>query len=778
MKKLCLLLVIFLLMIGMCACGQTPEQEAAAFVFPEGSTLMGVNLTGMSQEAAAAAVQQAAAQYTLTLTVDGVEQTVSGAEIGVGCDPQRLNACISAMAQGTAPDPTGLILFNEGKLRALADRYFNHNAVEASLTFDETAGAFVLIPHANGQKSNPNAIVAAVADTIRKLEGQAVLTDVSQILEPVRSAEDPEVIGALEKANKMLSTQLTYTFTPDSTTSTHVIPAEVIRTLVCVDNDGITPVIHQENLEAYVTELSEKYSIAGTSGNFKTTGGGTVGLTVSYNGSYVDNSALAEDMAAAIEEGLNETRTAPYLASGNREMAYGGTYIEVNLSSQHLWFYKNGTCIVSTSLVSGKVAEGMCTPTGVFSIYQRKAGAYLEGDDYRTYVNFWMPFYYGYGLHDATWRGSFGGSIYLYSGSHGCVNLPYSAASSIFNNVTVGTKVILYGGERSVPPVSQKLTGTTSYNVADDASSFKLNIKPKYTGKDLKLTYASDNSKVASVSADGTVTVNGIGTANITVTASKFSYYTEATTTVTVKVHSACDDGRHVWGTPTQVKAPSCQPGLEKVTCTKCKTSTEREIPATESHSYGDWVTTKEPTCGTEGTKERTCTKCSVQKETGTIPATGNHTEGDWNITKAPTCVAEGKREIKCSVCGTVTRSEAIPADPNAHTPGDWVTTKEPTCTEPGTKEKACKDCKKVLETASIPAAHTPGDWETVEAPTCTKEGRKVKKCTVCSSQLEEAAIGKKSHEYNGGPACIHCGAPNPNYTEPTPTGDDEDEDE
>ena len=601
MKKYLMLCLILLLAVGLCACSQSKDPESVTFSFPEGSSLMGTDLTGLTKTAAVEAVQSKVAGYSLNLSVDGIAQTLSAQEIGLTCDPVRLSACIDALAQGTTPDPAGVISFNEGKLRALMDQYYNHSATEASVVYDDASGAFILIPDAEGQASNPNAIVAALTPVITGLESQATLTDVSQILHPVRSAEDPEVVEALAAANKMLGARLTYTFTPEGTTHTHEIPADTIRSFIDIDIDGITPVIHQENVESYVTELSDKYGIEGTTGSFKATGGGTVGLTVSYNGNYVDNAALVADITDSIREGRNETRTAPYLDSGNRDMAYGGTYIEVNLSSQHLWFYKNGSCIVSTPLVSGMVAENMCTPNGVFEIYQRKAGAYLEGADYRTYVNFWMPFYYGYGLHDATWRSSFGGSIYLYSGSHGCVNLPYKAASTIFNNATVGTKVILYGGERSVPPVTQSLTGTTSYDVADDTGSFALNIKPKHAGP--KLTYSSSNAAVAAVSADGVVTVNGIGTAQITVTAPKHSYYTEATTTVTVKVHSACEEGRHKWGTPTQVKAPTCQPGLEKVTCTKCSHSAEQEIKATETHSYGDWVTIKEPTCGTEGSQ-------------------------------------------------------------------------------------------------------------------------------------------------------------------------------
>ena len=55
-----------------------------------------------------------------------------------------------------------------------------------------------------------------------------------------------------------------------------------------------------------------------------------------------------------------------------------------------------------------------------------------------------MPFNGGIGIHDATWRSSFGGNIYVAGGSHGCVNAPYSLANTIFNNIDSGTPVVCY----------------------------------------------------------------------------------------------------------------------------------------------------------------------------------------------------------------------------------------------------------------------------------------------------------------------------------------------
>lgn len=62
-----------------------------------------------------------------------------------------------------------------------------------------------------------------------------------------------------------------------------------------------------------------------------------------------------------------------------------------------------------------------------------------------------MPFNGNVGMHDASWRSSFGADIYLRNGSHGCVNLPSKKAEVIYGYVEQGEPVIVYGGQMSVP---------------------------------------------------------------------------------------------------------------------------------------------------------------------------------------------------------------------------------------------------------------------------------------------------------------------------------------
>ena len=123
----------------------------------------------------------------------------------------------------------------------------------------------------------------------------------------------------------------------------------------------------------------------------------------------------------------------------------GSTYVEIDLTNQRLVFYMKGTPIVDTPIVSGNPnIDGCATPEGCYALDAKESPAVLTGEDYETNVTYWMPFAGNVGIHDATWRTEFGGNMYQWDGSHGCINVPYDKAAAIYANIEVGMPVVVY----------------------------------------------------------------------------------------------------------------------------------------------------------------------------------------------------------------------------------------------------------------------------------------------------------------------------------------------
>ena len=127
----------------------------------------------------------------------------------------------------------------------------------------------------------------------------------------------------------------------------------------------------------------------------------------------------------------------------------------VSISERHLWACNSSDLAYQTAVVTGDTnVAADATPIGTYHIYSKQTNLYLTGSDSRgswnDYVYYWMPFLsnqYGvFGLHDATWRAptDFGNiSPDSDNASHGCVELPLSAAQWIYTWANVGTTIVI-----------------------------------------------------------------------------------------------------------------------------------------------------------------------------------------------------------------------------------------------------------------------------------------------------------------------------------------------
>ena len=114
------------------------------------------------------------------------------------------------------------------------------------------------------------------------------------------------------------------------------------------------------------------------------------------------------------------------------------------MGEQKMYYYVDDVLKIDTPIVTGNTSRRMGTPSGVNYVYAKQKNRVLRGANYASHVDFWMPVKGNIGIHDAAWRGKFGGTIYQTNGSHGCINTPRPAMEQLYDMAEIGTPVVMF----------------------------------------------------------------------------------------------------------------------------------------------------------------------------------------------------------------------------------------------------------------------------------------------------------------------------------------------
>ena len=265
---------------------------------------------------------------------------------------------------------------------------------------------------------------------------------------PGKEAEEPdsreEEKKELSLEDKIKAMHITYRFDGAS----EELDGETISGWLETMSDGSVSV-NEASAKEYVASLASKYDTFGRNRTFKDHDGNSRTVSGGDYGYWMDRVSTRQELISQILKGESAELTPVYFGTGSsydKENDIGRTYVEINLGSQHLWVYKDGQVVNESDFVSGGLFKGNGTPEGTYSITYKERDATLVGQGYESSVKYWMPFNGNIGMHDASWRDSFGGHIYYMNGSHGCINLPTSKAAEIYDQVEKGEPVVVYGG--------------------------------------------------------------------------------------------------------------------------------------------------------------------------------------------------------------------------------------------------------------------------------------------------------------------------------------------
>lgn len=439
--------------------------------FLPNTTVNGEDVSGMSSSQLASSIAEQGENYTLAISGDNLSLSVKGSDIGLSYDGDSYAS--SAISQNNGWTwPVEIfgshsytvdqgVSYDSDKLTTVVSAAVDavdagaSQPTNATMQYNADTKQFEVVPEQYGTAVDKDSVVKAADEAVSGLSSTLELGQ-DELVQPTVKSDNETLKASVDKANELVS--LTIPLDINGSEVSQVTP-EMIAGWLTTGDDGSVSV----NTEAVKTwtqgDLSKQFDSVGTTRNYTRADGKAVTVTGGTYGWEIDGATLADTISQQILAANDTAIDIPMKSTAavwNPGGAEWKSYIDVDLSEQHARYYDDsGNIIWESDFVSGNPNEGNSTPTGVYSINSNMQSGSVElrgldenGDgepDYISYVTYWMPFVDNLvAFHDASWRGSFGGSIYTYNGSHGCVNLPSSAAQTLYSMVSVGTVVVVH----------------------------------------------------------------------------------------------------------------------------------------------------------------------------------------------------------------------------------------------------------------------------------------------------------------------------------------------
>lgn len=461
-------------------------QKYKRVYFPN-TTINGLDVSGLTPDEVKKQITDETSGYTMTLQERGGEnEAIRGSDIDLH---PEFDGTLEKILENQSPLAWGfhigryvdytidtMAVFDDAKLSAVVSGLkclTPEKAVapqNAYISNYISGTGYEIVPEEQGASPDPQLLSDAVKNAILNFQENLSLEDAQVYEKPQITAESEALNAELAAWNKYVHTTVTYRFGSRK----EVLDGEKIHTWLVSDGQGGVS-LDESKIGEYVSWLAQTYNTAYKPKSLKTSYGQTVTISKSVYGWKINQKEETEALKQILLSCESQEREPVYsqTAAVHDENDYGNTYVEINLTAQHLFFYKEGKLVIESDFVSGNESRGWSTPAGAYPLTYKQRNATLKGQNYATPVSYWMPFNGGIGMHDAYWRSSFGGKIYKTNGSHGCINLPPAVAKTVYENISAGMPVLCYHLQGSG-------SGTTSATAQNGGAS-AAETKPQQT---------------------------------------------------------------------------------------------------------------------------------------------------------------------------------------------------------------------------------------------------------------------------------------------------------
>ena len=432
--------------------------------FLMGTTINGLDCSEMTVEEVEAYIQEEIEKYTLIIKADNLGDEEIHAKdfdikytkmkiIAEAMEEQNSFAWPAALFKENAIESKVKFDYDKEKLSELISKLSclkEENQKEAVAAIPVLKGnKYEVKPEELGTVVDTDLLNALILRSIREMVPELSLRESGCYVAPKFTSESTQVLAAVDLMNTCLETSITYGL--DSLTVK--LDSKNIKEWLSVDED-MTVILSEDGLNDFVKTLANTFNTEPRTEYITTPTGKSAYVKGATRGRSIDKQAEYDQLMKDIFEG-NVVRRQPMIAqyaTPQGQYAWGKTYVEVDISAQHMWYIKNGSVIFECDVVTG--SPGRDTPSGIFEILTKKRDKVLRGNidpvtgerEYETPVDYWARITWtGVGFHDATWQPAFGGQLYKQGyGSHGCINMPYNAVATFYGLISVGDPVVVH----------------------------------------------------------------------------------------------------------------------------------------------------------------------------------------------------------------------------------------------------------------------------------------------------------------------------------------------
>ncbi len=427
--------------------------------------ISGNDCSGKSIKGVVKQLEAQAAEYTLIIEErDGTTEEITSEDISLS---HELGDVLDKAIEAQNPFLWVVSLFEKDGLQVSLEMNYDKAALENKLAelhcmSEESQVAPVMArPVYNGvsyeiaeevlgTEIDKNVFYDKAHEAIATLTTRISLEDDNCYVAPLYTTESEEVIKANQLANTCVGTVITY----EAGKQTMTVDAEKITKWISFDEE-MKLVFDNTAMKKFVKKVGKTFNTVGTVRTIKTPTGKKAEVSGGTYGRIVDQTKELKQLKKEIKSGEIITRepacSQKVASSGKYE--WGDTYLEVDITEQHMWYVLDGEVVFESDVVTGAPNPERMTPQGVYHILEKMRNKTLRGEimpngkpEYITPVSYWMRVTWsGIGFHDATWQRAFGGQRYKQGyGSHGCINMPLKGITELYEIVEKGCPVIIH----------------------------------------------------------------------------------------------------------------------------------------------------------------------------------------------------------------------------------------------------------------------------------------------------------------------------------------------